>query len=190
MPPAAASGNSGRNIVLVVVGAVGALVLLGILAAIAIPVFLNERSKAEASHTTISVPAQVLGMPQLTDRVTAAQIERLRTMPGAGLQFAGAYGDGRITVVVGAAKSALGFDGQRGYFAGASRSASQQGITLSKIKPGKLGGEMRCGAHRTLPMTICAFADGGSYGVVVVTGPATDPESTARSAREAFVHRA
>lgn len=187
-PPVVPPTSSGPSRVLLglLIG-LAALVALGVLAAIAVPVFLDQRDLARS--TTVSAPEQVLGLPHLTDATSAAAESRMQLLPGPGDHVGGVYGTGGVRLVVGAARYHLSRSDQEEYLTSAGREASLQGATLSDVEAGRLGGSMRCGASARLPMTICVFADGGSYGVVVVTGPADDPTGMARSAREAFVRR-
>lgn len=170
-----------------VIAGVGAVVVMGVLAAIAIPVFLNQRDLARS--TVVTAPEQVLGMPRLTDPLSAAAESRMQGLPGPGDHVAGVYGTGDVRVVVGAARYHLTPGDQDSYLDAAVAEATSQGVTLADVEEGRLGGTLRCGTSSGAAMTICVFVDGGSYGVVVVTGAVEDPSGTARAAREAFVRR-
>ena len=166
------------------------LVVVGILAAIAVPAFLDQRAKAEEARTTVEVPEQVLGMPHLTDPVSAQGERGMESLPGPGDHLAGVFGTGSIRVLVGAAHYHLTAKDQREFLDAARSEATDRSMTLTKVAAGKLGGTMSCGAAVvSVQMTLCVFVDGGSYGIVLVTGPVDDPTGTARAAREAFVHR-
>lgn len=182
-PPPPRSGLHPAVLAVVVVFAT--IVVMGVLAAVAIPVFLHERDLAR--RTAVAAPDEVMGMPRLDDAASAAAQSRMQQLPGPGDHVAGVYGTGDVRVVVGAARYHLSSDDQDGYLTSSSSEATEQGVALVDVEPGRLGGTLRCGTKA--PMTICVFADGGSYGVVVVTGPAQDPYGTARGAREAFVRR-
>jgi hypothetical protein len=182
-PPS--SGPSGPVIALIAV--VATVVVLGVLTAVAIPVFLQQRDLSR--RTTVSVPAEVAGLPRSTDAAGQTAEARLQALPGPGDHVAGAFGAAGTRVVVGAARYHLSSKEQRDYLSSSVAEATAQGVHLASVAPGRLGGSMRCGTSSVAPMTICVFADGGSYGVVVVTGPTADPTGTARAAREAFVHR-
>ena len=184
-PPPPSSGLHPALLAVIVVFAT--IVVMGVLAAVAIPVFLHERDLAR--KTVVAAPEQVLGMPRLNDAISAAAMARMEGLPGPGDHVAGVYGTGDVRIVVGAARYHLSSDDQDGYLDAAASEATSQGVSLEDVEPGRLGGTMRCGTASQAPMTICVFSDGGSYGVVVVTGPADDPGGTARGAREAFVRR-
>jgi hypothetical protein len=187
-PYAAPTSSTGRTVLIGLLAAFVGLIVVGILAAIAIPVFLNQRNLAR--HTTVSVPAQVAGLPRATDAVGLAAESRLGALPGPGDHVAGAYGSTGTRVAVGAAAYHLSFKDQDEYLSSAVAEARTQDVQLAKVAPGTLGGHLSCGSSRVGTTTICVFADGGSYGIVVVTGSVDDPVGTARAAREAFVHRA
>lgn len=188
-PPyaAQAASSSGRSLLIGLLAAFATLVVVGVLAAIAIPVFLQQRDLSR--RTTLSVPDQVMGIPRSTDAVGAASEARMQALPGPGDHVAGAYGTGTTRVLVGVARYHMGPEAQAAYLRDAEKEATSQAVQLHGVAAGRLGGSMRCGASTVAPLTLCVFVDGGSYGVVVVTGAGTDPTGTARAAREAFVHR-
>ncbi|MDP9182512.1 MAG: hypothetical protein M3P04_07025, partial [Actinomycetota bacterium] len=111
----------------------GALVVIGILAAIAIPVFLDQRAKAEAAHTTVSVPGQVLGMPHLTDRISAEGERGMEGLPGPGDHVAGVYGTGSVRVLVGVGQYHLTQRDQREFLDSARSEATGRDLTLTKV---------------------------------------------------------
>jgi hypothetical protein len=182
-PPPAAGGN--RKLVVGV--AAGVALLLLVMVGSAVQVFMKQRGIAK--RTTVAVPQQVLGMPKLSGTVADAAESRLHSFPGPGDAVTGVYGDGQVTVIVLAAKYPMSGRDQRDFLSASKDEARDQGMPLHDVRPGALGGTLRCGTHATLPMVLCAFSDAGSYGVVAVAGPAADAEVTARGAREAFVHR-
>ena len=185
--PYAAPPSSGPSrLVVGLLAALASLVVLGVLAAVAIPVFLSQRDLSR--RTTVSVPDQVAGLPLATDAVGVAATARMSALPGPGDHVAGAYGSAGTRVLVGVARYHLSGKDQDEYLSHAGTEATTQGVRLAAVAPGALGGRMRCGAAVAAPMTVCVFVDGGSYGIVVVTGT-TDGTGTARAAREAFVHR-
>lgn len=182
-PPARKGPNTAMIAVLV-----GVAVFVGIafLAAIAIPVFLNQRDLAE--RTAVAAPETLLGMPRLTDPVSTAAAKQVLMESGPGSHVSGVYGIGESRIIVGASKHAMSASDEEQFLAGAVSEAQTQGVTLQDVEPGALGGTMRCGESTQLPMTLCFFVDAGSYGIVGVVG-SDDATSTATSAREAFVHR-
>jgi hypothetical protein len=164
---------------------------VGIVAAIAVPALLDQRAKAVAARTTVSVPEQLLGMPRLTDPVSAQGERGMEGLPGPGDHVAGVYGTGAVRVLVGVGQYHLTQKDQREFLARARSEATGRDLHLTDVEAGALGGTMRCGAAAVaVQLTLCVFVDAGSYGIVVVSGPADDPTGTARAAREAFVHRA
>jgi hypothetical protein len=179
-----AQTKSNRPLVLGIVAAVGAVVLIMVLAAV--QVVMKERNVYK--HTTVTLPATLLGMPHLTDAVATRAESMADAFPGPGDGVVGVYGAGDQRVVVVAAKYHMGGSNQKDFLHEADGAAQDQGFTLAGTNAGRLGGTFRCGNHPTLPMTLCAFTDPGSYGVVMVSG-GVDPTSTARSIREAVVQR-
>ncbi len=167
--------------------AFGALVMVGMLAAVVIPQFLDGRDLSRI--TAVSAPDSVLGMPRLTDAVSAAAQERLLGLPGPGDHVAGVYGVEQVRLLVGAARYRLGPAERRDFLEGASAEVGKNGMALHEVDAGALGGTFRCGTQTDGLMTLCVFVDGGSYGLVVLTGGSDDDVGTARSAREAFVRR-
>jgi len=186
-PYAAPTSSTARTVLIGLLAAFVGVIVVGILAAIAIPVFLNQRDLAR--RTTVSVPADVAGLPRATDPAGLAAEERLGALPGPGDHVSGAYGSAAGRVVVGAAAYHLSSKDQDDYLGSAVEEARSQDVRLATVAPGRLGGHLSCGSSPTGITTICVFADRGSYGIVVVTGAVADPVGTARAAREAFVHR-
>jgi hypothetical protein len=146
--------------------------------------------RGDDSRTTVTVPDSVLGLPRLTDSTSASLEQRVQDLPGPGDHVGGLYGDGSVMLVVGAARYPMGRSDRKDFLKAAAEEAKRQGVTLSKARPGSLGGTFECGHHATLPMTLCVFVDKGSYGIIAVAGPGSNATLTARGAREAFVHRA
>lgn len=166
-------GRSPATTALIVVASVvGAIVVMGVLAAIAIPVFLNEREKAEAARTVVSIPPVAAGLALRTDAVGDGYAQRLRDIRTPGTHLAGAYGGaaGRPEAVVSVTRLRMSFADQRDYLDAAVRSAVRASAAgaaaFGDIAPGPLGGRVTCSSATT--MTICFFADAGAYGSVVV----------------------
>jgi hypothetical protein len=186
-PYAPPPSSTAKPLLIGLLAAFAGLVVVGVLAAVAIPVFLEQRDLSR--RTTVSVPDQVAGLPRATDAVGLAAEARMQALPGPGDHVAGAYGTGSSRVILGVAKYHLSAGEQAAYLRDAAKESTNEALHLHVVAAGRLGGGMRCGSSAFAPLTLCVFADGGSYGVVVVTGPATDAVGTARAAREAFVHR-
>ena len=146
----------------------GALVVVGVLAAIAIPVFLNQRS-------VMSTPPVVLGLPRMTDAASRAEAERFLALPTPGRKVAASYGrDGEPVVVVGGSSHPMSQGEVQDFFQGAERRYTQSAAFLRflDVDPGVRGGEMRCAGMTTGrgPATLCLFADRRGYGVITVYG--------------------
>jgi hypothetical protein len=182
--PYATPPKSNRKLFVGIGAAVAAVLVL--MVGSAVQVFLKQRGVAE--HTTVSLPATVLGMPHLGDAAATRAESMAQAFPGPGDGVVGVYGAGDQRVVVVAAKYPMGGSRQKDFLKEANGAAQAQGFTLSKARAGHLGGTFRCGNHPQVPMTLCVFTDPGSYGVVMVSG-GVDPTGTARSVREAVVHR-
>lgn len=176
--PARQGMSTGAKVAIALGGAVAGLVVLGILAAIAIPVFLNQRAKSEAEGITITLPAQIAAYP----RMTGAQDEQVQSLvaglpPEAGTAQGAAYGVGRAMVIVIAGRHVMLPKDRTDYLDGVTRSEARNGVTQVSVDPGPLGGQMRCGAASDGTRTDCAFADAGAYGVIDVA--TTGPEAVA-----------
>jgi hypothetical protein len=194
-PQFAPSGGSGGSRALIIVAAVvGTVIVVGILAAIAIPVFLNQRAKAEAARITVSAPATVGGWTRLTDPTSRAIEQQLLAAPGPGTRVAGVYGSGgRKQAFFSAGHVAMSFADRRDFLAGAesgaARSTELGGAVFIDADPGVLGGRMRCTSLATGNVTVCLFADAGAYGSVTVFGSVNQGVTLARTVREAVEHR-
>lgn len=177
-------------------GAAGGLVVLGIIAAIAIPVFLNRSATATLESTSIAMPATIgaytrLDTPeanQITEptrqqmlrqeHVDAVEIGVYDSQAGRGMFMATKF-DKPMP------KHELG-EATRVAFAGlASSGVKVAGIT--PVEPGRLGGVMECGtgAIATAPVKVCVSADQAAVAVVVFYNAAI-PDSTALEVREAI----
>jgi hypothetical protein len=163
--------------------ALGSLVLLGILAAIAIPVVLDQRGKSAAARTVVGVPDTLVGYPRMSGDI-ATQIEQhLKSAPGPGDHLAAVYGTTLPAVAVSVTKQYMNPAQQRAFLRGV-RSTSD--VTLSERDPGVYGGTLECGTERSA--TLCVFVDSAAYGAVIVFD-GDDPEATVRQARAAIEHR-
>jgi hypothetical protein len=187
--PPAPGMSAGAKVAIGIAVAVAGLFVIGILAAVAIPVFLDHRAKDEAARTTVSLPESIGGMARLTDANSAQLEEHLSSAALPGDHLAGVYGNGTMRVAVGVTKKYMSFAEQRGFLAGAQREAQGDGVTFADTDAGSLGGTMRCGSY-TARVTTCLFVDAGAYGTVLVIDAAQDPIALARTARAAVEHRA
>ena len=163
---------------------------IGIVSAVAIPVFLAQRMKAEWRSTTIALPATFDGATR-TD-VPSSAIPQVPDDVIEPLQVAGyRTGDG-TTIVVGATKAKQAMteqdqvDARRGVVAGMAMRDVQ--LTLTESDPGPLGGWFGCGAVTGDPATVCVATDHAGIVMIVVAG-SDAPVADARRLREASVHR-
>jgi type II secretory pathway pseudopilin PulG len=173
----------------------GTLVIVGILAAVAIPVILNQRAKSEAARITVAAPAKVAGWSRLTDAASLELEQQLISTPGPGTHVAGVYGTGGLKRAFFTASHAqLSFADRRGFLAGAENGAARTPeftqVAFFDSDPGPLGGSMRCATLTANRVTVCLFADAGAYGTVTVFGPVDQGPISARTMREAVEHRA
>jgi hypothetical protein len=184
--PAPPGRSTGMKVLLGLAIALGGFVVLSILAAVAIPTFLDQGERGLVAKTTVSIPEAVGGTPRMYGGL-ATQIEQdLTSLPGPGQHLAGVYGTGAVpSFAVTVAKAHMSASGRRAFMAGAQRDG---GVGLVKVDPGALGGEMRCGPA-TEGSTVCVFVDPAAYGAIAVFG-GTDPAGTARAIRAAVEHRA
>jgi hypothetical protein len=126
------------------------LVIVFVLAAVAIPVFLNQRAKAGTPH----IPQQLVGMSRSSDQVLNQKVrEQAASGPGQRGREGAVFVDGTgrylfvytgafITSKTDAALTAY----SRGFFAGFDSSLSN-GVGLGPVeprKPGRLGGQVNC----------------------------------------------
>jgi hypothetical protein len=165
---------------------VGSLVVAGIVAAIAIPVFLNQRVRAEWKATTVTLPRTFEG-----GQLTAAPPDlQPQTPEGTAMMDVGTYRtDTGVTLFVLAAKTGDPLtvedqaEARRSLLAG----LASEGMNLQEQDAGDLGGWLGCGRVGAAPSTACVATDHGSLVAVIVTG-AADPVTVARRLREATVH--
>ena len=177
--------------------------VLAALAAIAIPTFLNERNKAAAAATTVTLPDAVDGLERLRTAEADATIEaQLNSLPTDLLKDAqgAAYSDGDThTVWVQVARfnrvvnpsdvdeAIVGF--QKGV-----ASDLPPGVTATERQDrpsGPLGGRISCTTlSGETTGQICVAVDSATMLVVVDVAPSSsiDPDLP-RRVREAVVHR-
>jgi hypothetical protein len=169
---------------------VGSFIVVGILAAIAIPVFLNQRAKSEAAATTVSIPEQAAGLTRLHDARALQLEQQLRNQPGP--PEVGVYGAGTsIRAAVAVTRHSMTSRDVNEFLAGAEGSFHHQGlgqVAFSDVDPGRLGGTMRCSATAST-FSVCVFADHGAYGTVTLFGAMTGHNEVAKAVREAVEHR-
>jgi hypothetical protein len=191
-PPA--PQRTGRPLLLGVVGlvVVVAAVLLGR------PVYGELQAKREASRTTVTLPAQIVGMQRLADGAQVQQVAKLmgdalaKEVPNAARPLVGLYGGGGQVMVITGARY-LSKDDQRAFLTGVGYGLTQSGalgqVGLSEVPNGGRG-RMSCADARGA--TACAWADNGSYGLVMVLKRTSHAAAVALAAqvRTAVVRRA
>ena len=171
-----------------------AVVLLGILAVFTVPVFLDQRAKAQWRATSVSLPAGLGGQP----RNTTAKAQLLaksfanQEIPVEDVAIYGTVGSKAVILLAVRLPTATNRKRQDAERASFERSfTTKGGGTLRLVKdsqPDPLGGWLGCG---TTPegAHVCLATDDASM-VAVITGPTTgDPFALARQARAATVTR-
>jgi hypothetical protein len=185
--------STGTKVAIAVACAVGGLVILGILAAIAIPVFLDQRAKAAAAGITVTIPETIGGYDRLHDASATALERQLLSPDTPGHGTAAVYGtNGHIAASVSIWTHPMTSRARAQFLAGAERGAATQGdgklSAFTDADPGSLGGQMRC-AQLSNVVTLCMFADAGAYGSLMVGQPLTSGAAFAVQMREAVEHR-
>lgn len=183
--------STGAKVAIALAGAVGGLVVLGILAAIVIPIFAQQHAKAEAAHISVSLPEQVAGYQRMTGAADDALRQSLTGFPSeAGTPSSGVYGQGGspvVAVVVG--KHVMSSFDQTAFLSGATKSAKASGAVLVDHDPGPLGGRMRCGQVASPAETVCVFVDAGAFGRIEVAGSASSADQLVLTVRSQVEHR-
>ena len=200
-PPAGRSGLPGWAIALIAAG--GVLTLL-IMAAVAIPVFLQQQARAVLGSTSVSLPPAVAGLPQVDDPAIRQQLAaQAAAIPTCGCTeplmltlYQDQAGTHRIVVMAGKFT--------RPASASAQRSISDQTwlglrdgaagtVTFGPpvdVDPGLLGGRVSC-APITAGTTgrACVSVDGASLVTMMEFAPTITDPTVPVSVREAVVHR-
>jgi hypothetical protein len=162
--------------------AVAIFVLLPIVAAVAIPVFLNSKTKDLSHRTSIAMPDSMAGMVKKNDDISQELADYYDThLPASYIHLTGVYsqvdGDpGAVVAIVEhafypAQISGILQESERSYSSSVS-SASSVG-PFHNVDPGSLGGTMRCASvvFKGLEGTVCAFADPAAYGIITTYQP-------------------
>jgi hypothetical protein len=205
LPPAPSRRLPTAAIVAIVCAAGGVIVL--ILAAVAIPVFLNQRDKATAAATTVSLPPAIgeLSQAPMTPDLQG-EAEALRNSVSVGMPdpkvavFTDATGAHGLVVMGGKLSTVLHQKDEaevvRGFWRGAQQELAGQAVlgVPAERSPGELGGIVSCASFNPSGVTgeICIAVDPGSMLVTIDVlqgeGGASDP-TLATTVREAVVHR-
>jgi hypothetical protein len=188
-PPYTGRPMSGGVLAALIAGtALAAILVVGILAAVAIPTFLQQRAKAEAANTTVVMPEQVVGLTRLHDARSLQLEQQLRAQTG--LASVAVYGEsGEISVAVAVDKHLMSDGDLRNFLAGVDQGSQGRVVHVTDVSPGRLGGVMRCATSTTSQFSICMFADHGAYGSIVLSGKLIGRTDTAVAIREAVEHR-
>lgn len=165
--------STGGKVAVILGACVAGIVVLAILAAVAIPVFLNQRARAEAGHISVSLPATVAGYPKLSGSADASIQNIVAALPAEASSQGAVYGSTRPFVVVIVGHHVMLPKDRSTFLNGVARSEHSEEVAQIPVDPGPLGGEMRCGTAMDLTHTDCAFADAGAFGVidVALVGP-------------------
>jgi hypothetical protein len=177
------------------------LLVMAILAAVAIPTFLDQRERARAEATTIVLPATVEGLPRLTDPEEQARLQSMLGSFPAEVREPQAiiYSDGasrRIVVVSARFPEPAGPADLRNLVAGFDDglvSNAPPGVTMSEPfdrEPGRLGGRIRCATMSGAANgQMCTAADSVSMLTIVDVSPGPPDPDLPRRVREAVISR-
>lgn len=181
--------STGTKVLVGVVCAIAVLVMVAVLAAIAIPVFLNQRAKATAAATTLTLPPSIGSRQQLTDSASLSAAEQIRAGLPTGTKVAlyGSPGDASLIVYVYPSFLPAGADAA--FVAGIAQSSAGEGSPMHKAEPGSLGGQGRCGELGAGGATHCVFADAAGAVGVMVRSTGAPAEREAVSIREQVEQR-
>jgi hypothetical protein len=170
-----------------------AVFLLAIVAAVAVPVFLDQRLKAEFQATTVKLPAELNGQKRNTG-AQARTVARTFAVEGIGVEDVAVYGPvGPKAVIILALKppAAMSSTRQEVERADIERSFTAQGTTLAlhaEPDPGPLGGWIGCGSTAA-GLEVCLATSAGSLITVISAAGTGDPVARLRQARAATVTR-
>lgn len=202
LAPPPRSGLPGWAIALIAVAA--GLLIVMVLAAVAIPTFLNQRSKANAAATTVTLPETLDGLERVRDPEVDAVIQRqLETAPRTPLRDTqgAAYSDGEGHIVVVTVSrfprvaNSRDVDHAIAGYQDAATTDLPPGVTVAsgfQERPaGRLGGRISCvTVEGNMTGQLCAAVESSTLLFVVDMGPSgsIDPDLP-RRVREAVVHR-
>jgi hypothetical protein len=172
----------------VVLGVVGGLMAMGILAAIAIPVFLSQREKP--ANRTVSIPTTLLGQTQLhTPNLDAAAAQAVTAMRAAktpwAQESAAYYGTGDLPVFFVAAAKVTVRPTPADTTAFMKSVAASTNVGLSPVGAGPFGGKMECGlttAADGAQATACYSIDDAAVTMIIVFQ--SSPDQAALLARQ------
>ncbi len=170
---------------------VAALFVVGVVAAVAIPVFLNQRVRAEWRATTVALPDTFDGARRL-EVAGGAELRQAAPEEAASADLATYVTGSRTTYLVLGVKTKDPMtaedqtDARREMLAGMS--ASGVTMDLTEADAGNLGGWFGCGPIEGTPASACVATDSASAVLVVMRG-SQDVTGDARRMRETVVRR-
>jgi hypothetical protein len=167
--------------------AVLGLIVVGVLAAIAIPVFLNQRAKP--ANRNVVLPATLVDQQRLSDPDLAAdttfEVTNMQQhIPGGSQTQAAYYGlDGAPTFMVVAGKLARRPTPAdvTAFFSSTGSAADPQ---LTKMGSGQFGGTMECGIATVNGKSLTSCASIDSAAAIIVIAANTDPSQLAIVTRQ------
>jgi len=193
--PSAAPVPSGPPVWAVAVFGACALVVVAVVAAIVIPVLLDNGQHSRLAATSLAMPATVVGLPRSADPVSQSQAEQLAAFIPSTFtrRLSAGYVDGGSTLVVAAAKPphVLTFAEQaaltRAFWAHEADSAAADGGLGAPSTPAGAGatGTLTCADELTSDgsATVCVDAQATALVVFVLSstsGVSADPAAPAQ----------
>jgi hypothetical protein len=189
-------------VIALIAGGVSLFIVL-VLAAVAIPTFLEQRDRERAeATTTFAWPATIEGLPQSTDMEELASLQdaTVSNLPTEARDpQSSIYTDGttrRIVLVSAFFPRPAGRADMRDLFAGFEDGLASNpppGVTMSEPfdrEPGRLGGRIRCATMSgALSGQFCMAADSASMLTIVDVSPGTPDPDLPRRVRETVVRR-
>lgn len=180
-PPGMPSGSPRHTRRRVLVGVLLVVLLVVLVTGLALAVHSLTRSKATARALHLTTPPVVAGYPRLTSPVlaaTAAGVARRLATQGVRHPVAAIYGDAgvpKLFVAGGDEGPGVPAVDAAAALAGMSRAAGLQLGPVRAERTGGASGVLRCstGSANTVPVTVCAWADGSTLGIVTVYADAT-----------------
>jgi hypothetical protein len=190
--PAPQGRSIGVKLLIGVAIAFGALVVVGILAAVAIPVFLNQRAQS-ASPAPLTLPDTAAGLVRSEQPDTDGLSDKWLSAPIPGRKVAAYYdtpaGKHRALVLLSQLKASPAQ--QSAFLDGTKNSAANLGVTgLHAVDVGEAGGQLQCGGVAKGGGTVCGFAAPDMVGTVTVIGGSADPDALVVRMLEAIRHPA
>ena len=182
---------------IVILACAGGLVMVLVLAAVAIPVFLNQRNKSAAAGYTVSTPDQVDGFSRSTVGraktaidATMGSLSPAEAARTTALVYTDSSGTIRVLVVV--EKRVVPVGQVDDAIAGEEHGFGQSTGTSLRFDPvstGSLGGQMECSVMDAR-RSVCMFANAGSFGSVILANPqGGEAGAAALRVLQAVLHR-